>query len=223
MSNWARTERQPPSVFDSAEHEGFAVSLDEAADRLGVQRCELQRSVEEGEIPYSCVGAEIRFDMAEIGEWIKRRPVIVAGPPMSTGRTRREISDGNSPSEQACELPMVWGELWIDQLYADHRRAIVAALDDFASLTVGREPTTCRRSRLFGWLATASDEEFAEISCTYLERLLEDPERSVDQTSYLMMLLGRIRADAQRELAPALSAEHHPHRPVNASLRDVQP
>lgn len=119
-----------------------------------------------------------------------------------------ETIDRNSPREQACELPMAWGELWIDQLYAGHRRTIVAAFDDFASLAVGQEQTASRRSMLFGWLATASDEEFAELSCSYLEQLLEDPEQSVDQISCLMMLLARARSDARRELAPELSPEH---------------
>lgn len=225
MTDCTRSGRQPPSVFDGTESEGLVVTLDDAADCLGVQRGELQRSVEEGEIPYYCVGSEIRFDMAEIGEWIKRRPVIVPDPQTAPGRAtgldqagqtrasacaeelvERETIDRNSPKEQARELPMAWGELWIDKLYAGHRRTIVVAFDDFASLVVGHEPTASRRSVLFGWLATASDEEFAESSCTYLEQLLEDPEQSVDQISYLMKLLGRARSDAQRELAPALAS-----------------
>lgn len=51
------------------------LSIDQLAERLGTTCRHVRRLVAERRVPYLKVGKFVRFDPAEIGEWLDRRRV----------------------------------------------------------------------------------------------------------------------------------------------------
>jgi excisionase family DNA binding protein len=81
------------------------LTIDELAERLGVTHRHVRRLVDESRVPYLKVGRLVRFNPAEVAEWLRSQSVpsfanFATSAPVSEGPTRVGPDETRSTSEQ---------------------------------------------------------------------------------------------------------------------------